>query len=180
MNDREKKLVQFTAIGLAVYLILFFGKDYFGILEKKRTDFIQMEKAITSAQVKLRKSANQPLLLEQSRKKLNLEVRSLSSAELVGKTSQAIQQTAKSSGIKIGPLRESSSIGISSLKFEANGKAESMLKFLRGIRSCGYPVVIDSMQVTVPEGKKGNVSFNLAIGIIDFKNWKKPGAPSNG
>lgn len=175
MNDREKRLVIITAIGLSVYLILFFGKDFIGGLEKNRIDYLKMEKSVKEGVVKLRPYSDRSLLLEKLRQKMNLEVRNQDPEKLVALTSLAIQQTAKTSGINIGPLRESRGTGISSLKFEANGKYESMVKFMRGIATSGYPVIIDSMQMNMDPSKKGTVKLNLSIGIIDFNKYKAGG-----
>ena len=173
MNEKEKKLIKFTAIGLSIYLLAFYGKDYLGAFVRKRSDFVKKEKTITNHRTKLSPYSSRVLMLEKLRKKLNIDVRRLSSNELVGQTSQAIQQSAKQSGIKIGPLRETSGRNISSLKFEANGKYDGMVKFLRGIGTSGYPVLIESMQVKQDISKKGNLKINLSIGILDFTKWKK-------
>lgn len=178
MNDKEKKLIKFTAIGLTIYLLAFYGKDYLGAFEKKLDDFKKKEKTIVNHRTKLVPYSSRVLMLEKLRKKLNIDVRRLSSNELVGQTSQAIQQSAKQSGIKIGPLRESSGRSTSSLRFEANGKYDGMVKFLRSIGTSGYPIMIESMQVNLDPSKKGNVKISLSIGIIDFANWKK--GTSNG
>jgi hypothetical protein len=50
------------------------------------------------------------------------------------------------------------------------------MAFLHRLDTLGYPLVIDSLQLTPQQMPPGNLKFNMTIIILDFEQWKKPEA----
>ena len=105
----------------------------------------------------------------------------LTKATVVAEASAAIQKAATSNGMQLGPVRESparpSSKELASVQFEGSGPVQSAIGLLNRIETCGYPVIIDSAQITIDSSKPGQIKLNLTIVILDFEQWKNAEAP---
>ena len=48
---------------------------------------------------------------------------------------------------------------------------------LHNLESLGYPLVIDSVQLTSDPMRPGQLKMNLIIVVLDFENWKAEATP---
>ena len=100
----------------------------------------------------------------------------LTRSTLVGEASVAIQKAAAGSGIQMGPVRESparlSSRELASLQLEGIGPVPAVMGLIDRIGTLGYPLIIDSVQITPEARGPGRVKLNLTIVILDFDHWK--------
>jgi hypothetical protein len=76
----------------------------------------------------------------------------------------------------VGPVRELPSRGngreLATMQIEAQGPPPSLLKFLQGLGSLGFPLVVDTLQITAPPMGNGPVKANLTLMILDFEKWQ--------
>lgn len=100
----------------------------------------------------------------------------LTRASVVGEASAAIQKAATAGGIQLGPIRESaaraSARELASMQLDGSGPIPAVMAFLHGFESLGYPVVLDSIQLTQDPTKPSMVKMHLTIVIYDFEQWK--------
>jgi hypothetical protein len=101
---------------------------------------------------------------------------------LVAEASAAIQKAASSGGIQLGPIRESpartSSKELASMQLEGTGPIPAAMGLLHRLQSLGYPLIVDSVQITPDATKPGMVKLNLTIIILDFEQWKTEELPN--
>ena len=80
----------------------------------------------------------------------------------------------------MGPVRESpgraSSKELGSVQIEGTGPVPAVMGLLGRLESVGYPLIIDSVQLT-PDMRPGQLKMSLTIVILDFDEWKKEGPP---
>ena len=179
MNEREKRLVRFAAIAMAVYLALFFGFRAWKQLEARRAEYRELVFEAERVQREVRSYGDKLLMAQKLRDEFRLAPEKLSRSNLVAEASAAIQQTAKSGGLQIGPVRESPARSggreLTSVQIEGAGRVPAVMGFLHRIRSAGYPLVIDSIQVNPEPGKPGNLKVSLTVAIVDFEQWNRKG-----
>ena len=81
----------------------------------------------------------------------------------------------------ISSLRETVNRGseaeVGSIQLEGGGPAPAILAFFHLLRGCGYPLVIDSAQITAEPSRPGNLKVSLSILILDFERWTEKGVP---
>jgi len=110
-----------------------------------------------------------------------MEPQKSSKATLVAEASAAIQKAAGSGGVQFGPIRESaaraSAKELASMQFEGSGSVSSVMTLLHRLQTLGYPLIIDSVQMT-PETRPGMVKVHLTIVILDFEQWKNGELPN--
>lgn len=176
LTEREKRTVRYGAIAVAVYLTLFGGYHVWRFLEGKR---IAYQKLVAEAQE--RKQQIQPyedkvLIVKKLMDTFHLDPAKLSRATLVADASAAIQRAAMSGGIRVGPVRESparaSARELASVQLEGTGRVPAVMGFLSQIQGLGFPLIIDSVQLTPETTRPGQVKVNLTIVILDFDQWK--------
>lgn len=176
LSDREKRTIRVGVIGVAVYLFLFFGfrawthfqavlakhAELVRVAENTRTDFLRFE--------------NKTLLTEKLKQKFQLDPSRMTSKTLVADVSAAIQQAAASGGVKLGPVREtatrSSAHVVTSVQLEGVGAVSPMMNFLHKLESTGYPLLLESLQLTPNAKEPGKLSVNLTLVILDLESWE--------
>jgi hypothetical protein len=94
----------------------------------------------------------------------------------VAEASAAIQQSALTGQVQLGPIRESpprpSAKELASMQLEGIGPVPAVMKFLHRLETLGYPLILDSVQINPDATKPGMVKLNLTIVILDFEQWK--------
>ncbi|HEY4414294.1 MAG TPA: hypothetical protein VGO57_01270 [Verrucomicrobiae bacterium] len=173
MSERDQRILRYGSIAVAIYLILFFGRQF---LEKQRTDY---RKLVTQAQ-DLREQ-NQPYadriaLVKKMMDDYNLDPAKLRKASVVAEASAAIQNSARTGGVGLGPIRESATSGtskqVATIQIEGSGSVASVLGFMSNLDRIGFPLVIDSAQITAGNNQPGQIKVALTIVILDFDQWK--------
>jgi hypothetical protein len=61
------------------------------------------------------------------------------------------------------------------MQFEGSGPIPAVTGLLNRMQSLGYPLIIDSVQIT-PDNRPGMVKVSLTIVILNFDRWKNPEA----
>jgi hypothetical protein len=181
MNAREKRTIRLAAIGIGIYLAVFFGVRGWKYLEHTRSEYRDMLTQAQRLKRDLRPAENRVLLTWKLKETFHLDPKNLSRASLPADVSAAIQRAAGSVKIQIGHIRESAgrSAGkeLGSMQLEGVGPVPAVMSLLHRLDTLGYPVVVDSLQIT-SDTKPGNIKVNLSIVILDFDQWKSAEVPN--
>ena len=181
LTDREKRTVRLAGLAISVYLVLFFGLQFWKRMEAKRADYQQL---LTNAQ-RLRREIlpyeNRVLLAQKLKENFRMEPQKLAKATLVAQASAAIQNAAKDGTIQLGPLRESSGRAsakeLTSIQLEGSGPVPAVLTFLHQLETLGYPLLVDALQMAPDPTKPGQIKVTMTIVILDFDQWKDSEVP---
>ena len=176
LTDRERRTIRIGGTALAVYLVLFLGLRVWKQLETRRSDYQKLVKDAQSLREEFRPYENRTLLVEKLRETFHIVPPKLSKATLVAEASAAIQKTASTGGVQLGPIRESaarpSARELASMQLEGFGPVPALLTFLHRLETLGFPLVLDSVQISSDPTKPGMIKLNLTIIILDFEQWK--------
>ena len=176
LTDRERRTIRIGATAIAIYLVLFLGLRVWKQLETRRSDYQKLVKDAQSLREEFRPYENRTLLVEKLRETFHIVPPKLSKATVVAEASAAIQKTATSGGVQLGPIRESaarpSAKELASMQLEGIGPVPALLTFLHRLETLGYPLILDSVQISSDPTKPGMIKLNLTIIILDFEQWK--------
>lgn len=181
LTDHEKRTVRIAAVGIAIYLALFFGVRAWKGLENRRSEYRQLLANAQRLEQEFRPYENKLLLAEKLKETFHLDPRKLSRATVVAEASAAIQNAAKSGGVQLGPIRESparsSGKELASVQLEGVGPVPALVTLLQRLETIGYPLILDSVQFNPDATKPGMLKLNLTVVILDFEQWRKEGTP---
>ena len=143
LTDHERRTIRIGATALAIYLVLFLGLRVWKQLETRRSDYQKLVKDAQSLREEFRPYENRTLLVEKLRETFHIVPPKLSKATLVAEASAAIQKTAASGGVGLGPIRESaarpSAKELASMQLEGIGPVPALLTFLHRLETLGLP-----------------------------------------
>jgi hypothetical protein len=180
LTPHEKRTVRLGAAVLAVYLLLFGGLQVWKYLARSRADYQQLAVQADRLKQEVQIYEDRALVLKKLMESLRLDPARLSRTSIVAEASSAIQKTAMSSGVQVGAVRESparpSSRELGSVQLEGMGPVPAVMGLLSRLESVGFPLIIDSVQLTAGMGP-GPLKVNLTILILDFDQWTKEGSP---
>ena len=181
LTERDKRTLRLATIAIVIYLALFFGLKTWKGLEKKRADYQTLLADTLRLKRELLPAENQALLTEKLKEAFRLEPLKLSRTTLVAEASAALQKAAQGGGVMIGPIRESASRPnakeLTSMQLEAVGPIPALLTLLHNMGSLGFPLVVDSLQMSLDPAQPNMVKVNLTIVVLDFEQWKKEVIP---
>ncbi len=145
-------------------------------LETSRNRSLSLAREAQKIHLELVTQESKVLKVVKLRKLFQMDATKLSKSTLVGQASAAIQTAAASSGLALGPIRESSgrsaSKELSTMQLEMAGPAPAILAILQRLPTLGFPLFIDSVQISQDPSKPGLTKLNLTLVILDFEQWK--------
>ena len=181
LTDQEKRTIRFASIGIGIYLALFCGLKVWKFFEKQRTDYLRLVKQAQDLKIEVKRYEGKIAVTSSLMEKFHLDPAKLTRATVVAEASAAIQKAAKDGGFQLGSIRESparpSSKELASIQIEGGGPVPATMGLLNRLETCGYPLIIDSAQISSDPMKPGQSKLNLTIIILDFDQLKKTGVP---
>jgi len=181
LTDHEKRTVRFASVGIGIYLVIFGGYKAWKFLEKQRTDYRQLVAEAQELKLDVKRYEAKIAVTTNLMEKFHMDPAKLTKATVVAEASAAIQKAAKEGGFQLGPVRESparpSSKELASIQIEGSGPVQATMGLLNRLETCGYPLIIDSAQISADPTKPGQSKLNLTIIILDFEQLKKTEAP---
>lgn len=181
LTSREKRTIRIGGIGIAIYLGLFGGFKAWRFAESKRAAYDRLVKEATDLRNTVLPYQQKALIVDKLMKEFQMDPLKLSRPTLVADASAAVQQAAMSGGIQLGPVRESpgrvSTRELASVQFEGVGTVPAAMSLLHRLQSLGYPLVIDSVQITPETRQRGRVKLNFTVVILDFDQQKAAEVP---
>ena len=182
LTDHEKRTIRIASILIGAYLVLFAGWKGWSGLSAKRHEYQAMLEKAQAKQKELQLYSDKADKIKDLMGKFKMDPAKLTRASVVAGASDAIQKAGRSGGVQFGPIREThartSAKELGSIQMEGNGQLPAVLKLLHNMESLGYPIIIDSVQITPNAMRPGMVKLNLTIIIMDFEAWKAKEAPN--
>jgi hypothetical protein len=176
LSDQEKRTARIGALILLVYLSLFYGVRGFTYLEKERAEHQKLWQTARQLQREILLYERQSAEVRQLKSEFQIDPSMLSRATLVAEASAAIQRLAEGCGIQLGPVRESSARPaakeLTSMQLEAVGPVEAMMGFVLRLETLGYPLLVDTLQLTPESAKPGQLKLSLTLVLLDPDQWK--------
>ncbi|MGH7953264.1 MAG: hypothetical protein ACREFE_15290 [Limisphaerales bacterium] len=176
LSSSEKRTIRYAAIGISVYLALFIGIKVWKFFSHRRADYVQMVAEARQLKLETSLDADEAAVVKKLMNDFQLDPAKLSTNSVVADASAAIQKAAMSGGVKPGAIRESSghSSGkeLATIEFEGSGQIAAVISLLHRLPLLGYPLVIDSVQIT-PDSRPGQIKLGVTIIVLDFEQWKK-------
>ncbi len=177
LTDREKRTIRIASAGIAVYLVLFCGLRGWKYFEKKRTEYQQLVKDAQSLKREIQLYEDKALAVKKLMESFHMDPAKLSKASVVADASAAIQRAALNGGVQLGPIRESaarpSAKELTSMQLEGFGPVPAVMTLLHRLETLGYPLLLESIQISSDPTRPGMVKLSLTIVILDFEQWNK-------
>ena len=183
LTDQEKRTVRLGAAAVVIYLVLFFGYRIWRSFDTGRSDYKTMTAEAQGLRQKLIPYETKVLLASNLMAQFQMDPAKLSKMTVVAEASAAIQKAAASGGVQLGPIRESpgrsSSKELVSMQLEGTGQIASVMSLLHRFSSLGYPLILDSVQITAAQnGQPGMVKLSVTLIILDYDQWKSEETPN--
>ncbi len=179
LSQREKRTVRFAAIGIAIYLLLFAGVRILGFFAHQRSEFLAMVAEVRQLKMDAALERDQSDLVEKLMGDFNLDPAVLSTNTAVANASAAIQNAAMNGGVQLGTIRESSGGSsakeLTTIQIEGSGQASSVVSLLERLPVLGFPLIVDSVQISADPTRPDQVKLNVSVIILNFESWKKGG-----
>jgi hypothetical protein len=180
LSDHEKRTLRIALAGVAIYLALYGAFQLRKPLEKRRAAYQQLLVQARNLEREIQPYKDKAESAQRLMENFHLDPAKLKRATVVAEASAAIQKAASGGGLQLGPIRESpgrpSAKELASVQFEATGPVPAIVSLLSRLESTGYPLIIDSVQVT-PDQRPGQTKLNLTLVILDYDQWKAEGMP---
>jgi hypothetical protein len=176
LTNQEKRTIRFGVIGVTIYLCLFGGLQAWRRLGKSRAEYQTMVAEAQTLRQEVQLYQDKVLALKKLMDESKVDPARLDRVTAVANASAAIQKAAATGGVRLGPIRESSARGstkeLASVQLGGVGTVSALLAFLHETERMGYPLIIDSMQITSEPRMPGMIKVNLTIVILDYDQWK--------
>jgi hypothetical protein len=180
LSAQEKRTVRFGAIALGILFVIYGATHVGKFFSHRRADYQQLLARADRLKQEVQLDNDRIEVVQKLMDASRMDPAKLSRTSVVAEASAAIQKAATSGGIQVGPIRESparpSSKELGSVQIEGTGPVPAIMGLLGRLESIGYPLIIDSVQLT-PDMRPGQLKMNLTILILDFDQWKKGGSP---
>ncbi|MGH9593030.1 MAG: hypothetical protein ACRD5L_08055 [Bryobacteraceae bacterium] len=182
LTAKEKRTITVAAAGIAIYLLLFFGPGIWTGLHARRTAYRARLQEVADLRAEIQPYEDKVLVIKKLMGTFQMDPVKLNPASVVADASAAIQRAATGGGVEAGPIRESagrpSNKELASIQFEGSGPIAAVMALLHNLQSTGYPLVIDSMQLSTDPRRPNGVKVTMTITVVDFAAWKKETKPN--
>jgi hypothetical protein len=179
LSDHDKRKVRWATIAIGIYLVLFCGFKMWQFLYHRHAEYVHLVADAKDLKLKMEKYRERAEVVQRMMEDYHLDPAKLSRETIVAEASSALQKAAAGSGVQVGAVRETASRGngdeLASVQFEGSGQVAAVTGFLNRMQSLGYPLIIDSVQMTTGP-QPGVMKLSLTIVILNYENWKNPEA----
>lgn len=176
LTPREQRMLQYGGMGIGIYLLLFFGFHVWRMVERRRADYKDLVAQARSLKSEIEAYQTKALVAEKLMNEYHVDPSKLSAASVVAQASAAIQTEAGADGVGLGTVRETPAqtggLELATIHIDGSGQVAGMLKLLDRLQRLGYPLIIDSVQMTSQPMQPGRIKFDMTITILDFNQWK--------
>ena len=177
LTEREKKTVRLGGIGLAAYLVLFFGFKGAHGLGAIRADYDKQVRTAYELRQEVQTYETRAARLKRMMDRLRLDPGKLSPQTVVAQTTAALQTAAMTGGLALGPIRESlthaTEQDLGTIQFDATGQPQAVTRFLATLNQLGFPIIVESVQLSSDPRGPGVLKMHLNLTLLDFEQWKR-------
>ncbi|MDB6028516.1 MAG: hypothetical protein JWM68_4739 [Verrucomicrobiales bacterium] len=183
LTPHEKKTVRRAAVVIGIYLVLFCGFKAVKFLQGRRSEYQQLQAQALLLKQHIAPYQAKVLVTTKLMETFHLDPAKLTRGTVVAEASAAIQKAAMAGGIQVGTVREAaarsggSAKEVATVQFDGAGQVPALMNFLHQIQTLGYPLVVDSVQLSPDTSRPGQTKMNLTIVILDFEQWKTEEVP---
>jgi len=181
LTPRDKRALLYGGLAIGLYLMLFGGYRLGGAVETRLVAYHELVARARSLRQELKPYDERVLVVKKMMDHYQLDPAKLSRATVVGEASAELQKTALASGVVVGAVRESpmkaSAKELATLQFEGSGPVPAVLGLLKHLETLGFPLLIDSVQITPSPMPSGPVKLILTVVVLDFDQWKTEDKP---
>jgi hypothetical protein len=181
MTSKEKRTVRLAMSGIAVYLALFFGFKAWKFGAAKRAEYRQLYVEAQGLKAEVKRYDDKIAVVKNLMQDFHMDPTTFTRPNVVAEASAAIQKAALGSGFQLGPIRETatrtSGKELGSIQFEGTGPLKGAMGLLNTLKTLGYPLIIDSMQIAGDPMRPEQMKLKLVIVVLDFDQWKTEGTP---
>jgi hypothetical protein len=178
LTPHEKRTMRVGFGLLLIYLVLFYGVRGWRQLENRRAEYQRLVEKARQLRAELQPYETKALKVQKLRETYQIQPALLSKATLVAEASAAIQKAATAGGVQLGPVRESSARGsnkeLVSMQLEGTGPVSAVMSLLYRLQTLGFPIILDSVQLTSDSAKPSVLKMTVTIVILDYEEWKTP------
>lgn len=176
LTPQEKRTIRLAAIVLGIYLVGFAAFLLWKGIEKRRAEYNADVAQAAQLRETIQVHRDKAALIEELMARFHMDPTTLSRTSIVAQASAAIQKAATEAGVNPGTIRESSGLGaereIATIQVEGSGPAPAVMSLLYHMERLGFPLLMDSLQLTSDPRMPGAVKLNLTIVILDFEQWR--------
>lgn len=175
LTARDRRTLRLGGMGLGAYLLLFGGWSTWQYMEKHRTNYRQLVRTAGDIRTRIELYQSRVIRLHRLMDAAQMDPAQLSQPKLVGGASAAIQQAATQGGLQLGPIRETAAKGseneLGTLQLEAFGQVRSITTFLHRLGSLGFPIIVDSVQISSDPMRPGFIKLSLVLILLNYEQW---------
>jgi len=177
LKPSEKRTLFIGGLVVVLYFSVFGLPKSWRSLNPGRADYEQLRENAEKLKSEIDVYTNRVLRAQKLMEGFQMDPAKLYRTSVVAQASAAIQKAAAGGGMQVGPVRESPTRGsnkeLVSMQLEGSGPVPAVVAFLSRLESIGFPLVIDSVQLT-PDMRPGQLKLSLTLVILDFEQWKEP------
>jgi hypothetical protein len=176
LTPKEKRTILIAAIGVGIYLLLFYGPGARSFFTKRREAYDKLVQQARDLRDVIKPYEEKASTAESLMERLRMDPAKLNRSSVMAEASAAIQDAAAAEGVGVGPIRETagrSSTGeAGTIQFEGTGPIVSVMHLLRALERAGVPIIVDSIRFGAAQGMPNGIKVSLNIVVLDFDHWK--------
>lgn len=177
MTERDQKTLRIAAIGIAIYLVGFFGFKFLKNGNRSQLDTQTLTRKAEQLQNEVRSLESKALLFEKLSEQYHFDPRKIKKETLVADASAAIQSAAQQGGIQLGPFREApgrpNARELTTIQVEGSGPIPATLGLVHRLQTLGFPLIIESVQFGPAQNRPGQLKVNLTIILLNYDQFKE-------
>ena len=182
LSKSEKRTIRLAVLVLGAYFVFFCGQQVWKFASQRRVEYSKLVLDAAKLRTELRPYKDRALVLKKLMEASHLDPAHLSKASVVGEASAAILKSATTNGVQLGPIRESASRQsgkeLASMQLDCSGPVPAVLAFLHRFETIGFPIIVDSVQLSPEPTKPGTLKLHLGLVILNFEQWKAEEVPN--
>lgn len=181
LTASEKRTIRLAAMVLGGFLAAFVAYNILLFFQHRRAAYLNIAAEAQQLKRDAKDYPNKAAMVKKLMDDFQLDPARLVKSSVMAEASAAIQKAANGGGVKPGAIRESpghaSKKELGTIQFEGSGQVAAVMALLHRLPLLGYPLVIDSVQITSDPMRPDQIKLNVTINVLDFEQWKKTEAP---
>lgn len=182
ITERDRKTIRYASIGLGIYITLFGGWQVMRFLGRRHAEYGQLLRESANLKNKFELYDARVIRLRRLMESFQMDPAQLTNTTLVARATAAIQQSAAQGGLQLGPIRESLSRAsereLGTIQLEVTGQVPAIMSFAHRLRSLGFPVVIDTLNLSSDAKAPGQVKLSLSLILLNYEQWDAKEIPN--
>jgi hypothetical protein len=176
LTPKEKRTIRIAAVCVCVYLALFYGPGAWRSVAARREACDRLMQQARDLRDIIKPYEGKIATATNLMDRFRMDPAKLKRSSVVAEASAAIQQAAMAEKVVVGPVRElagrPSAKEAGAIQFEGNGPIAAVLGLLHDLDHIGFPIIIDTIQITSDPRMPNGLKMSLTIVVLDFDAWK--------